>query len=132
MARLFARDRKPAAGERIVDALREGALANDGELSRCRERAADEWAENEGQRCVGSDRFDRRAAFAQQQPRSQAAAAQKAAQNVAFKRHGKRIAARRINAQIATVIAAGNRAVGTSLHGYQFFSREQVCSRLLG
>src|SRR5437762_11353311 len=52
--------RSRATGKRIVNPLRQRAFADDGELGRCRQRAADKRAENERQRRLGSERIDRK------------------------------------------------------------------------
>src|SRR5438128_2519650 len=98
MACLLAGDGKAAAGQRIVNTLGERALANDGKLCRRRERAADERAEKKSKRRFRRERIDGCTAFAQQQPRSQSAAAEETAEHIRIERSCDGVAARDIDA----------------------------------
>ena len=98
-----------AAGERVVDALGQRALADDGELRGGGQRAADQRAEGEDERRLGRERIGVRAAFVEQQPRAEAAAADELAQHRLGQRHALDAAARHVDAEIAAVIAEGHR-----------------------
>ena len=65
VARFFAGDRKGAAGQRVVDSLRQRALANNREFGRRRQRAADQRAENKSNRRLGHERIHARRARSQ-------------------------------------------------------------------
>ena len=79
-AEAFTGDRKSAARQRVVDALGQRALADDGELGGGRQRAADQRAEREDEWRFRSQRIAVRRAFVQQQPHAESAAAQELAQ----------------------------------------------------
>ena len=75
----LAGDREAAARQRIVDPIRERALADDGKLGGGGERAADQWTEREHERGFWRKGVGARVTFFEQQPRAQAASTQELA-----------------------------------------------------
>ena len=86
-AAALAGDREAAAGERIVDPIRQRALADDGKLGRGGQRAADQRAEREDQRRIGRERIGTRVALLEQQPGAEPTAAEELPQHRFRKRH---------------------------------------------
>src|SRR5262245_33199431 len=105
MARFLASDGKAATGERVIDPLCERTFAHNGEFGRGGKRAADERAESEGQRRFRGQWIDWCRSLTQQQPCSEAAAAEKTAQDVCRQKNRRNLAAGRIHAQGFAVVA---------------------------
>jgi hypothetical protein len=101
----LADNREAAARQRVVDAAGERALADDGELRRCRQRTPDQRAERKDERRLGCQRVHAGRAFVQEQAGAKATAAKELPQQLLRQRHTLGVATRRIDTQVAAVVA---------------------------
>ena len=104
----LARNRKSAAGERVVDASGQRTLADHRKLGRRRQRAADQGTESKNQRSFGRERIHNRRTFVEQQLHAQAAAAEVLAQDRIGQRRVLGGAFRHVDPKVAPVITEGH------------------------